>query len=320
MVFSDTPYTNDGKVIKTNHPLMIMVKSKQTQLLDHPLVSALLRRKWIRIGLFLSFANFLLYAVFLLLLTGFAIDVRAPYEFNNSPSYNEVECSEFENDRIPEFARIAQPGIIIVAVVVILIEILEMKQMFSWKVWLYFMEIENWLEWVTCITAIIFVVDINGCDIEFGYKPPFQWICGTISVFFAWTNMLCIIQKFDWLGIYVVMLKRIIKMFTKFFLVFFYLIVAFAISFHCLFQNQQHFGTFWISFMKTTSMMIGGPDFVTTFLDETVHYKPISYVFFYGFMLLMTIVVINLLVGLAVSNIHEFQKKAGHTKKQMQVK
>jgi hypothetical protein len=46
-----------------------------------------------------------------------------------------------------------------------------MKQMFSWKVWLYFMEIENWLEWVTCITAIIFVVDINGCDIEFGYKP-----------------------------------------------------------------------------------------------------------------------------------------------------
>lgn len=48
--------------------------------------------------------------------------------------------------------------------------------------------------------------------------------------------------------------------------------------------------------MKTTSMMIGGPDYVTTFLEETVHYETLSYMFFYVFMLLMAIVVLNLLV------------------------
>ncbi|XP_060561971.1 transient receptor potential cation channel subfamily A member 1 homolog isoform X2 [Ruditapes philippinarum] len=316
----DTPYTKNAKVIKKNHPLMIIVKSKQTQLLDHPLVTALLRRKWIWKGLISTIVNFLLYLAFLVLLTGFAIDLRAPYQFNSSPSYTDVNWPVFGNEKIPKFAKIAQPGILITAVVVILIEFIELKEMFSGKVWLYLKEIENIVQWITCITAFIFAWNINGSDNGVGYMTPFQWICGTISVFFAWTNMLFIIQKFDWIGIYVVMLKRIIKMFTKFFLVFSLLIVAFAITFHCLFQNQQHFSTFWISLMKTTSMMIGGPDFVTIFLDETAHYDIISYVFFYGFMLLMAIVVINLLVGLAVSNIQEFQKKADHAKKRMQVK
>jgi hypothetical protein len=50
--------------------------------------------------------------------------------------------------------------------------------------------------------------------------------------------------------------------------------------------------------MRTTSMMIGGPDFVSTFLDETVHFEIISNVFFVIFMLFMAIVVINLLVNL----------------------
>ncbi|XP_053381088.1 uncharacterized protein LOC123553152 [Mercenaria mercenaria] len=67
-------------------------------------------------------------------------------------------------------------------------------------------------------------------------------------------------------------------------------------------------------------MMIGEIDFDTIFIDEVVHYEYISYVFFYIFMIFMTIDVINLLVGLAVENIQEFQKEADLARKEMQVK
>ncbi|XP_060561450.1 transient receptor potential cation channel subfamily A member 1 homolog, partial [Ruditapes philippinarum] len=310
---SSKPYTEKTNIIKENHPLMIMVAFKRIELLDHPLVSALLKRKWISIGLVLNILIVLLYAIFLALLTGFTLDVRAPYQFQRFSV-----CSDLTNESISVFASFAKYGVMALASIILLIQILDMKQMFSWKVWFYFLEIENVIKWITCITAIIFVANTCGCS-DSGYRLQWQWICGTVSVFLAWINMLFIIQKFEWLGIYVVMLYRIIKVFMKFLLVFSLLIVAFAISFHCLFHNQEPFSTIWTS-LRTTSMMIGGPDFVSTFLDDTVLYEIMSNVFLVIFMLFMAIVVINLLVGLAVDNIHEFQKKADLAKKQMQVK
>ena len=40
---SAKPYSTDSTVLKNNHPLMIMVRYKQEDLLAHPLVTALLR-------------------------------------------------------------------------------------------------------------------------------------------------------------------------------------------------------------------------------------------------------------------------------------
>ncbi len=40
---SAKPYSMDSTVLKNNHPLMIMVKASQEDLLAHPLVTALLR-------------------------------------------------------------------------------------------------------------------------------------------------------------------------------------------------------------------------------------------------------------------------------------
>ncbi|XP_053396874.1 transient receptor potential cation channel subfamily A member 1-like isoform X2 [Mercenaria mercenaria] len=313
----EKPYTRDSVLIKNNHPLMLMVTSERKELLDHPLVSALLKKKWTNVGLICHLLNFLLYALYLAMLTGFALDVKAPFQFTNISS---AVCSDHATRyKIPEFAAVAKYFVILIAVVELFIEILEVKLIFSCKVWYYFMEKENVLEWITCITSILFVMNTSGCS-DTGYRPQWQWTCGTISVFLAWINLLFLIQKFEWVGIYVVMLYSIVKVFVKFFLVFSLLIVAFAVSFHCLFRNQENFGTFWISLVKTTAMMIGELDFSTTFLDGEVYFDVISYVFFYGFMLFMSIVVINLLVGLAVENIQEFHTRAGLTKKEMQVK
>ncbi|XP_045195782.2 transient receptor potential cation channel subfamily A member 1 homolog [Mercenaria mercenaria] len=290
---------------------MIMVTKKRTELLDHPLVSALLKKKWTSIGLIFYLLNIFLYVLYLAMLTGFALDVKAPYKFTNV-------STDVKQDRMSLFAAFAKYSVIVLTAIELIIEICEMKLMFSCTMG-YFKEKENILQLITYILSILFVIHPSGST-DTGYRPEWQWTCGTVSVFLAWINLLLLIQKFDWIGIYVVMLFRVGILFLKLFLVFSFLIVAFAITFHCLLQNQEPFSTFWISLVKTTEMMIGELDYTTIFLDEKVHYNAISHVFFYIFMLFMTIVAVNLMVGLAVDKIREFQTKAGLAKKEMQIK
>ena len=61
---------------------------------------------------------------------------------------------------------------------------------------------------------------------------------GAFTVFSSWFVFLLFIRRLPGLGIYVVMVVEIMKTFGKFFIVFFLFIVAFAMSFHLLIQNQ----------------------------------------------------------------------------------
>ena len=44
------PYTDSASDLKRNHPLMIMVNEKRTDLLGHPVCMALIRNKWNKFG------------------------------------------------------------------------------------------------------------------------------------------------------------------------------------------------------------------------------------------------------------------------------
>ncbi|XP_053389084.1 transient receptor potential cation channel subfamily A member 1 homolog, partial [Mercenaria mercenaria] len=316
-----TPYIKNTDKIKKNHPLMLMVKNKREELLDHPLVSALLKRKWFSVGLVFYLLNLMLYLLFLTMLTGFALDIKAPYQFTDISTDGNIcfeEEEEATQEGIPQFAAFAKYCVIILAAIELLIEILQMILMCLSNVTSYLKEMENYSEWIACIFSILFVVNTSGCT-DTGYRPQWQWTCGTISVFLAWINLVLLIQKFDFMGIYVLMLCEISKVFMKFFLVFSLLIVAFAVAFHCLLQNQEPFSTFWISLVKTTEMMIGELDYSTIFLDGKVHYNAISHVFFYIFMLFMSIILLNTMTGLAVDDIRNFRLKAGLKRKKMQI-
>ena len=88
---------------KSNHPLSIMasvwgygvhscvclqlvmcvftqVASERTDLLKHPLVTSLLNHKWQRYGEWFYSTNVLVYIVFLIFLTAFALSIHSPLE------------------------------------------------------------------------------------------------------------------------------------------------------------------------------------------------------------------------------------------------
>lgn len=61
---------------------------------------------------------------------------------------------------------------------------------------------------------------------------------GVRAVILAWINLVLMVRKFPLLGIYVVMFTDVLRTFAKFFVVFFLFIIAFALGFFMLFQNQ----------------------------------------------------------------------------------
>jgi len=73
------PYSSSATVLKLNHPLMLMVKEKRTNLLGHPLCQALVRHKWNAFGRYVYYLTLILYFLFVIFLTDFIINTPAPY-------------------------------------------------------------------------------------------------------------------------------------------------------------------------------------------------------------------------------------------------
>lgn len=306
------PYTTDSGTFKKNHPLMIMVTSKREDLLAHPLVTALLRYKWTKFGRTFYYVNFLVYAVFLTFLTGYIVSTNAPY----MPPFNNTSCETQDamNYSQPLFAKIGKYAIIVLAAWNLLRELVQIYQ-----AKLNYLSWENLIEWTVYITSMLFVIDFKTCQKDTGYRERWQWNVGTVAIFLSWINLVLFAQKFPRFGIYVVMFKDILWTFFQFFIVFMLFIIAFALAFFSLLQNNDSFDTVWQSLIKTTVMMIGEFEYDSIYTDGTVYYEVLGYILFCVFMVVMSIIIMNLLVGLAVDNIKEVQDKAELTRKAMQV-
>ncbi|XP_052808936.1 transient receptor potential cation channel subfamily A member 1 homolog [Mya arenaria] len=315
------PYTTDSGTFKKNHPLMIMVNTKREDLLAHPLVTALLRYKWTKFGRTFYYINFFVYAIFLTFLTGYVVSTDAPYMINVSEITGTTsggsDCQRLSDSgkyKQDWFSKIGKYAIIVLAAWNVLRELLQIYQ-----AKLNYVSWENLIEWVTYVTSLLFVIDFEACQQSTGYRTRWQWNIGTAAIFLAWINLVLFAQKFPRFGIYVVMFKDILKTFIQFFVVFFLFIIAFALAFYCLLQNQPAFGSVWKSLIKTSVMMIGEFEYDGIYVEGEVFYKVLAYILFVVFMVVMSIIIMNLLVGLAVDNIKEVQEQAELTRKGMQV-
>ncbi|XP_048765661.1 transient receptor potential cation channel subfamily A member 1 homolog isoform X2 [Ostrea edulis] len=325
------PYTSDSSEMKSNHPLMIMVNSKREDLLAHPLVNALLRHKWNSFGRTFYYMNFLIYAVFLVFLTGYIVSTDPPFEVyqalgmessvaektacSNASSRHTLDSSEFDQ---PLFATIGKYVIMALSAWNLLRELLQIYQ-----AKLQYLGFENLIEWVTYVCALLLVIDFENCQRSTGYRFTWQWSVGAVAIFLCWINLVLFLQKFPRFGIYVVMFKDILNTFLQFAIVFFLFVVAFGLGFYTVLQNQDAFATVWESLIKTTVMMIGEFEYENIFYGEKQgeqdFYPEITYIMFVVFMILMSIIIMNLLVGLAVDDIKAVQEQAALKRMAMQV-
>lgn len=131
-------------------------------------------------------------------------------------------------------------------------------------------------------------------------------ICA-VSLFTSGIQSLYLLSKKPSIGINVVMMSRVTLSVFRFFSAFAVLFLSFWAVFHILLPRSPTFGTLDNSFIKVLAMLMGEFDFTTNFIKDT-ETPSLAKVFFLIFILFMALVFMNLLLGLAVSDIAELER------------
>ncbi|KAF5901199.1 transient receptor potential cation channel subfamily A member 1-like, partial [Clarias magur] len=128
---------------------------------------------------------------------------------------------------------------------------------------------------------------------------------------------------FDRFGIYVVMFGEIIKTLLSVIVLFFFLLLAYGLSFHALMLHRDEFNSVPLSLAQTFVMTVGELNYDTSFLEAYnqghLAFPGITYYIFVTFVLFMPILLMNLMIGLAVGDIAEVQRNAALKRIAMQI-
>lgn len=135
-----------------------------------------------------------------------------------------------------------------------------------------------------------------------------QWQLTSFSVSFQWFNAAVILRSVPKFGFYVAMIESILTKFTLLLLSIFPLLIAFTISTKMIFFNHQSFFTILSAMHKSSSMIIGEFDYEDLFFSKST-FTAAAFIFI-PFIVIMTIVFMNLLLGITVGDIKSSEEKA----------
>ena len=128
-----------------------------------------------------------------------------------------------------------------------------------------------------------------------------QWQLTSVSILFQWFHVTIILRSVPFIGNSIVMIESILTKFTLLLFAILPLLIAFTISTKMIFFNQPAFVTVAKAIHKSSSMTIGEFDYETLFFSKSTFIA--AAFLFIPFIVIMTIVFMNLLLGIAVGDI-----------------
>jgi len=157
---------------------------------------------------------------------------------------------------------------------------------------------------ISFLTSILAFIPYNNTT-EMIY---WQWQLAAFSTLFQWFNTAFILRSVPFIGNFIVMFQSILINFLSLIFVILPLIIAFTIGTKMLFFNHSSFLTSLVSMHKLSAMIIGEFDYETLFFSKPV-FKAAALLFI-PFIVIMTIVFMNLLLGLTVGDIQSCMDNA----------
>ncbi|XP_017840949.2 LOW QUALITY PROTEIN: transient receptor potential cation channel subfamily A member 1 [Drosophila busckii] len=323
-----------------------MVTHGRVELLAHPLSQKYLQMKWNSYGKYFHLANLLVYSIFLVFVTiysslmmnnieltfnGKRIQIQNCTLISELPMASNNSLNTLSTGHLHCVERINRTTAILFCAVVIVVYILlnsmrELIQIYQQRLH-YLVETVNLISWVLYMSALIMIAPAFQAD---GQINTIHYSAASIAVFLSWFRLLLFLQRFDQVGIYVVMFLEILQTLIKVLLVFSILIIAFGLAFYILLSkiidaqpNHWSFSNIPMSLLRTFSMMLGELDFVGTYVNTYYRHQlkvPMtSFLILSVFMILMPILLMNLLIGLAVGDIESVRRNAQLKRLAMQV-
>ena len=179
---------------------------------------------------------------------------------------------------------------------------------------LYFCNWENWVQWGIIISVMTVSFHTNpfpNLDVYVHLVERWQHHAAAIGVFLVWGELMLMVGRLPTFGIYVQMFTTVAKNFFKFLTAYFCLLVAFALSFCVLVPNYRSFNSNVVfAVVKSLVMMAGEIEYEDIIYENGEELYPVTgHMMILLFVVLISIILMNLLVGLAVSDI---QVRNGH--------
>jgi len=270
-----------------------------------------------------------LYFLFLISITGYIL-----FKLNNKSFPDEENQYQFATECGIPVNTLEYAFRIAVFVTVALNLVIEISQLIRMKS--RYFRFSNLVDWILYGLSTFFVFnaciqyETEGCQ---GMRC-WQWPVGSFLVTLAWINFLSYFRHLPFFGIFILMFVDILKTVAKFSVILLVFLVAFGLGFHILFINHLAFDTPTWALVKTYVMMIGEFEFEGIFtehddptkndsenekLAKNIPFPDYSTILFVVFVFVMSVIIMNLMVGLAVDDIKEIQEHAELQKISMHV-
>lgn len=273
--------------------MLCLVEVGQGQVLKHPLCESFLYLKWLRIRKFFLL-SVLFHFIFVGLFTGYVCETYLP------------DKKQFSN--------------VLLWPVLGFTCVLAGKEIFqiAHGICSYVKRWENWLQWCVIIASVFILIPTTQiCNL--------QHHVAALGVVLVWIELMMVIGRFPMFGIHVQMFTQVSINFFKFVAAYVWLIIGFAFGFTVLHNNYKSFTNPFISLLKTVIMMSGELEFEDVFFPENnteennkeenkkeeLQYPGTAHLMLLSFVILVTVILTNLMVGLAVSDIQELRRCAG---------
>lgn len=286
------------RVIKGETELMLnFIEVGHREILKHPLCETFLFLKWRRIRKFFLFSLFY-HSLFVFLFTVYITGVYV----QDCPPMARTICA------IPGYVKYAGAPLICLNFLLLGKEIFQILH--NWLA--YIRQWENWLQWLIIFCVFLCVVPQSSPDIRKNVTS-WQHHVAAIGIFLTWLELMILVGRFPIFGLYIQMFTTVAYNFSKFLSAYVCLLIGFGLSFGVLFSNYKSFKNLIWGLLKTFIMMSGELEFEDIFYDDSAHiiYPVTAHIMFLAFVLLVTVILTNLMVGLAVSDIQGLQQSAG---------
>ena len=314
-----------------------MIRYNRASLLAHPVTENYLKAKWRNYGKWIHLTSTLLTLLQVILLFAFTLLAPRPYidsitvQLDNCTNNATLNDNSINQNTSAIFGDCTEEVPVRFSITTNIVRLVTLA--------VTFLNLIQWLIVVLKIRleALNFVrntfVLVDGLAVVFTgiYLIPWSagglhiaiWEAGAIASFFVWFSLILKVQLFDLFGVYVTMFITITRSVFQVLVIFFLFICAFALSFYILAGNLHPFSTIGYSFFTNFAHLLGEIDynqFIDASAEGILQFDTLTFFFVILLAILMSIVVMNLLIGIAVGDIEQIRQHALTEKRILEVK
>ncbi|XP_075985769.1 transient receptor potential cation channel subfamily A member 1-like [Anticarsia gemmatalis] len=325
----------DGKQMKVIKALVDTGnRHEQRQLLQHPFIESFLCLKWQALIPYF-YVIVALYACFVLSLNVYVVSVFYYQDKNNRNDTNitSTRSPRYIHKPVPDYlySNVWKYLVYVTAILIMLQQIMFIKM----KNKRYFLLLETWVRFGALSLAIILPSFVSWRDESIAYttetttvyvrtqSPEWARLIATIALLLSWLEMMFLLSRFPNWGFYVLMFGKVATKVVKILLTFMFLIFGFSLCFMIQFRAKQPFEGPWAAVTKTLVMMTSEYDYSNMINKKSAENLAASILIlrliFITFVVLTSIVLMNLMVGVAVNDVNNLEVLGNQQRLERQV-